>query len=132
MIFNFLPIIPLDGSMILSTILNKFFSYHLAYKIDLILSLFFIILYLVGNYWYALNNYLMVILFIYKTYEACKNYPYLYYRFLLERYLHNYHFKYLSTKKGDLKILKKDTYQYFKENTKIVSEKQKLKEFFFN
>ena len=129
-LFNLLPIIPLDGSYILLSFLNKLFSYQKAYNIYLIISLISIILYILFNYWYSLNNYLLVILFIIKTYETFKNKKYNYNRFLLERYLHNYPFKYLSTKKGNLNILKKDTYQYFKENNKIISEKKKLKEMF--
>ena len=41
-----------------------------------------------------------------------------------------YKFKYISTKKGNLDILKIDTYQYFKESGKIVSEAKKLQERF--
>ena len=69
-------------------------------------------------------------LFIIKTYYAIKNYKYLKTRFLLERYLNKYEFKYISTKIGNLDILKLDTYQYFRENGSIVSEHTKLKEKF--
>lgn len=130
MLFNMLPIIPLDGSIILNSILNKFFSYKLSYKLYLIISLLFIIIYLFLNYTYSLNNYLIVSLFIVKTYTAYKNTKYLFYRFLLERYLYDLPFKYLNTKKGNLDILKKDTYQYFKEDGNIISEKKMLKKLF--
>lgn len=130
MIFNLLPIIPLDGSIILNSILNKIFSYKQSYYIYLLVSLIFLILYILSNYWFSLNNYLLVGLFLVKTYYAWKNYKYLYNKFLLERYLNKYEFKYISTKEGTLDILKLDTYQYFKHNNKIISEKEKLKERF--
>ena len=128
--FNILPIIPLDGSVILNSILNKFFSYKKSYYIYLTISIVGIILYIFSNYYYSLNNYLIVGLLIVKTYYAYKNYHYLFNRFLLERYLNKYEFKYLNTKEGNLDILKIDTYQYFKENNKVVSEKQKLGKLF--
>lgn len=63
-------------------------------------------------------------------YKQVKEYKYIYNKFLLERYLKKYKFKYISTKKGNLDILKIDTYQYFKESGKIVSEAKKLQERF--
>ena len=69
-------------------------------------------------------------LFIIKTYYAIKNYKYLKTRFLLERYLNKYDFKHISTKSGNLDILKLDTYQYFREQDRIVSEYKKLQEKF--
>lgn len=130
LLFNILPIIPLDGSIIINSLLNKIFSYKVSYYLYIIISIIFSIFYLFFNYWYSLNNYLIVSLFIIKTYYAIKNYKYLKTRFLLERYLNKYEYKYISTKTGDLDILKIDTYQYFKENNKIVSEYSKLKEMF--
>ena len=130
MIFNLLPIIPLDGSIVLKSILNKFFSFKKSYKLYIIFSIIFIILYFLFNYKYSLNNYLIIGIFIYKIYVSIKEYKYIYNRFLLERYLKKYNFKYISTKKGKLDILKLDTYQYFKEENKVVSESKKLKERF--
>ena len=130
LLFNMLPIIPLDGSIIINSLLNKIFSYKVSYYLYIIISIIFSIFYLFFNYWYSLNNYLIVSLFIIKTYYAIKNYKYLKARLLLERYLNKYEYRYISTKTGNLDILKIDTYQYFKENNKIVSEYSKLKEKF--
>lgn len=130
MFFNILPIIPLDGSIIINSLLNKVFSYKLSYYLYIIISIIFTIIYLLFNYWYSINNYLIVSLFIIKTYYAIKNYKYLKTRFLLERYLNKYDFKHISTKSGNLDILKLDTYQYFREQNRIVSEYKKLQEKF--
>ena len=130
MFFNILPIIPLDGSIIINSLLNKVFSYKISYYLYIIISILFTIIYLLFNYWYSINNYLIVSLFIIKTYYAIKNYKYLKTRFLLERYLNKYEFKYISTKSGNLDILKLDTYQYFREQDRIVSEYKKLQEKF--
>lgn len=132
MLFNALPIIPLDGSVILNSLLNKFFSYKSSYYLYIVISIIFTIFYVLFNYRFSLNNYLIVSLFIVKTYFAIKNYKYLKNRFLLERYLNKYEFKYISTKTGNLDILKLDTYQYFKENGSVISEYKKLQQRFDN
>ncbi len=128
--FNMLPIIPLDGSIITSSFLNKFFSFQKSYILTIIISIFNIILFLIIDYTNSLNNYLIIALLIYKTYEYYQNKNYIYNRFLLERFLKNFSFKNISTRKGNLNILKKDTYQYFIEKEGIKSEKAKLKEMF--
>lgn len=128
--FNLLPIIPLDGSVILNSFLNMIFSYKKSYYIYFFISVIGIFLYLFTNIWFSLNNYLIISLFVIKTIYAWKNYKFLLNRFLLERYINKYEYKFINTKEGNLDILKIDTYQYFKENGKIVSEMTKLKERF--
>ncbi len=130
MLFNMLPIIPLDGSIVLNAIFNKFFSFKVAYYLYFFVSCIGIVIYLLTNWWLSLNNYLLVFLFLVKTYYAYRNYRYIFNKFLLERYLNEYEFRFISTKEGCLDILKLDTYQYFKENGKIVGEEKKLQERF--
>ena len=131
-IFNLFPIIPLDGSIIVNAILNKFFSFKNSYILSGVISIISIIGYLVINYYYSLNNYLIVGLFLYKTFQYITNYRYIHNRFLLERYINKLDFKYISTKSGNVDILKLDTYQYFKDRENIVSEREKLRELFDN
>lgn len=128
--FNLLPIIPLDGSIITSAFLNKFFAFKKTYILTFIISIINIIFFLIMDFTHSLNNYLITIFLIFKTYDYFKNKEYIYNRFLLERFLKNFSFKNISTKKGNLNILKKDTFQYFIEKEGIKSEKEKLKERF--
>lgn len=129
-LFNLLPIIPLDGSVIVYSLLNRFTTFKNSYKAYIVVSIISLVIYIIINYKYSLNNYLIVSIFIYKIYEGIKNYKYVYNRFLVERYLKKYHFKYISTREGNLDILKIDTYQYFKNGGKITSEREKLAEMF--
>ena len=129
-LFNLLPIIPLDGSVIVYSLLNRFTTFKNSYKVYIVVSIISLVIYIIINYKYSLNNYLIVSIFIYKIYEGIKNYKYVYNRFLVERYLKKYHFKYISTREGNLDILKIDTYQYFKNGGKITSEREKLAEMF--
>ena len=130
MLFNMLPIIPLDGSVLASSILAKFASFKSSYLINFFISLITLIVFLSYNVTSSLNNYLIISFLVFKMYEYLKNYRYIYNRFLLERYLKNYSFPNISSRKGNLSILKKDTYQYFIENGRVKSEKIKLKERF--
>ena len=130
MLFNLLPIIPLDGSILANILFNKFFSFKRSYILNFIISIISIILFSTINFVYSLNNYLIIMFLIFKSIEYIKNANYIYNKFLLERYLRNYKFNYIKTSKGNLNILKRDTYQYFIEDNKIKSEKEKLRERF--
>ena len=95
LIFNLLPIYPLDGGKIL----NLFLSIFIPYKKSLILSIILSIIFVVVVFIYSILNNLTLniiiisIFLIYKVIIEYKNINYLYERFLLERYLNNYNFK---------------------------------------
>lgn len=127
MIFNMLPIIPLDGYIFLRSILEIIFPYKKSYYLSFIISIISIILFITYNELYSLNNYLMISFLIYKIINSLKDFKYENMRFLLERHLFNlkYH-KIKNEKKPNLNLLKKDTYHYFKNNNTIISEKKLL------
>lgn len=129
-VFNLIPIIPLDGSIIVKCLLNKYLSFKNSYYLSIVISVITILIYVAFNYKYNLNNYLIITLFIYKLYESLKDFKYIYNRFLLERFLNNYKYKKISTKEGKLDILKLEVYQYFKRGNKVYSEKEVLKDRF--
>ena len=96
LLFNLLPIIPLDGSKIFFYIINIFFSYQKSLKIYPLFSFVFIILYLLINYHYNLNNYLIISLFVLKTIEFIRYKKIYYQKFLIERGLYNIKYKKIS------------------------------------
>ena len=87
LVFNLLPVIPLDGSKIMSSILEMFTSYKKSLVMTNIISIISIITFwvLVGQN--NLNNYMIIGFLFYKTYEAIKNHVYTFNNFLLNRYL---------------------------------------------
>ena len=127
MLFNLLPIIPLDGSKILFEVYNLFFDYNKALKYYVITSILFIIIYLFFNYKYALNNYLMIGLFLFKTIEIIKNRRIIHHKFILERMLYDdLNFSHLKNK-NELPIkYYKDVKYYYNYKNKIISEKEYL------
>ncbi len=130
-IFNLLPIIPLDGYIFLRSLWELIFPYQKSFYMSLIISIIAIILFITYNHMYSLNNYLVISFLIYKIINAIKDFKYEYFRFLLERYLNNFKYhKIKYEKEHNLKLLKKDTYHYFKDNNTYVSEKSLLKKIF--
>lgn len=133
MIFNLLPIIPLDGYIFFRSVLEIIFPYKRTYYLSLILSIISIILFITYNEIFSLNNYLVISFLIYKIITSIKEFKYIYMRFLAERYLYdipNNKIKYEN--KTDINLLKKDTYHYFKTKDKVYSEKNLLAKMFKN
>lgn len=87
-IFNLLPIFPLDGSKILLSGIENIFNYKCSLKIINLTSILFIIILL---YKMPLNINLLLIIgyLLSKTIINYQNHPYIYHKFLLERYLYN-------------------------------------------
>ena len=91
-LFNLLPIIPLDGSQILSYILETFLPFKSSIYLKCITSIISLFLLVItSNPSLDLLN--IIILSFYKTYEELLNIKIIYYKFLLERYLERPNFK---------------------------------------
>ena len=95
LIFNLLPIYPLDGGKLLNIVL----SYHLSYQKSLRYSLIFSFLILSGLFCYFLPqafsfNLILMFLFLWtKIWGEYRKRDYYYQKFLLERYLKEYPYK---------------------------------------
>lgn len=128
-IFNLIPIIPLDGYLILNNLFNKFFSYYKSLWISLIISIISLTLFI----YYYQDNYVIIIFLLFNIINYLKNINTLYNRFILERYLYDfpyYRIKYFNS--INLKNLTKDCLCYFKENNNYLSEKRILNKKFDN
>ena len=91
-LFNILPIIPLDGSKLLISFLERFFSFKISLIILNVISIITIIIFIFNND-INLNLILISSFLLLKTYINIFNHHFIYYKFLLERYLYknNYH-----------------------------------------
>lgn len=87
LIFNLIPIYPLDGSKILNIVINKIFNFRISNFLLIIISIINMIVIL---FIYNINySYIMIIgVLINYLYSYIKNINYLYNRFLLEKYLY--------------------------------------------
>lgn len=123
-LFNLIPIIPLDGSKILFEIYTYLFKYKTSMYLLTLTSFIFIILYLIFNY-YIFNNYLIVILFISKIIEYFKSTNIFYHKFILERMLYEYGYIHIDNNINVNNYRKGYKYYYFDKNH-IISEKDYL------
>jgi len=94
LVFNLLPIYPLDGGKILNILCGYIFNYLKSFYFTFSISIIFLILLFTYNlYHFNLNMVLMIIVMIKKLIETYKKRYYYYNRFLLERYLYHYSFR---------------------------------------
>jgi stage IV sporulation protein FB len=89
LLFNLLPVWPLDGGKLLFILFSKYFSYKKAHYYMIATSIIFLLLYAVISLFFSPNlmNLLIIIMFlIYSLYHEYKNRMYGCLRFLMERY----------------------------------------------
>lgn len=132
LIFNLLPIIPLDGSIIMHSILEYFFSYQKAFCIYIVCSLISFLFFLTYHTIKSLNNYMILTFLFFKIWDTLKKKKYYQNKFYLERHLYELPYtKIESHNYPDLSKLKKDTLHFFWDHDKYLHEKEFLKEYYF-
>lgn len=130
LIFNLLPIYPLDGSKILNIILNMFLSFKKSHLITMYISFLFIVIVFVK---YDFNLFLLLILsFIFiRVILEIKRHNNIFNRFLLERYMKDFHFKKYKVIKGvDVNKMKRDYNHVFYNGKRYVTEREILQKRF--
>lgn len=130
LLFNLLPIYPLDGSRIMNIIFNKFISFKFSHILSIILSYIFILtimLFYIKDF-----NILFIFIMLFILLEVFKEtikHKYYFNKFLLERYLHNQKFK--KTKKvNKLTQMKKQTKHIFKIDNIYYTEREIIRKTF--
>ncbi|MBQ8192931.1 MAG: hypothetical protein IJZ46_02540 [Bacilli bacterium] len=130
LLFNLLPVLPLDGSKIISLILAKFLNFNLANNLTVFISLITIIILLISKVYE--NNYSLLLslgILMQNIYKFYKEISYIYNRFLLERYLYNFNYKKNKVINNKDKMYK-NRIHFFYKNGIIQDEKAYLKDFF--
>lgn len=129
LIFNLLPIYPLDGGKLLNILLSYYLSYKKSYMMTMLISYFIAIAILLSSlftdYNFSFNIYLMISLIIIKLTEEYKKRNYYYNKFQLERYMKNYHFHKLKIINNIDKMMR-DKRHLIKNQRNYITEKQIL------
>ena len=126
LIFNLLPIYPLDGGRIINLLFNYKINYLISFNIIYIISLIMLFgLLIINIFHFNLNLLLMIVILFLKLIKDYKNRYHYYNRFLLERYLNNYQFKKIKYI-NNIKCFYKDRKHFIN----YVSEKNYLKKYF--
>lgn len=127
LIFNLLPIIPLDGSKIINLILSKYLYYNISNKLTIIISFITIITILIARiYEYNYSFIIILGLLMKNIYNFYNNLEYIYNKFTLERYL----YKITYPKKKIIKNKKnmyKNKSHYFYINNQLLKEEDYLR-----
>lgn len=129
LLFNLMPIYPLDGSKILNVLFNKLFSFKNSLIITSIVSYIFIIIFLLL---FINVNKLVLLVFSFLLIEVNKLYrekDFIFNKFLLERYLGKFKFKKEKTI-NSVDKMKKDYRHIFYINNKYLTENYFLKKMF--
>lgn len=104
LIFNLLPIVPLDGYRIINIILNMYIPYSYSLKISGIISFFsmliIIFLFLFFKIKLEISYIILFIFLIKKIINYFKDIPYLFNKFLIERYINKLNAKKIILIKG--------------------------------
>lgn len=131
LIFNLLPIYPLDGGRILNILFSYFFSFRFSYYLSIFISFFvsiiFIIYSLLNNH--AFNIILMFLIVVGKVFNELKKRRYYFNKFLLERYLNNYNFKKVKNI-SSIKKMMRDKRHIILFNNYHITEKEYLKKLY--
>jgi stage IV sporulation protein FB len=131
LIFNLLPIFPLDGSKLLNLVLSKFISFKLSHLLMIYMSYIFLFILLISAQYisFDINIYFFVALLLTQLISEKKNHKNIYNKFLLERYLYNFHFSKMKIIRGKfLSKMMRDRKHLFIIDKKEVTEKEILRQ----
>lgn len=135
LIFNMLPIYPLDGYKFINLLFNKFFSFKFSHLFSIIISLICILILLFITIFYR-PNFIMIlalILLFYKNIKEFIDHNLVFNKFLLERYLYNICFKKsMIIESNNLSKMKRDYRHLFHFNKKYETEKEILNKRFIS
>lgn len=132
LLFNLLPIFPLDGSKLLKIFLYNYLPFKLVEKINIYISFIVLVLFNI-----SIPKNLLIILvstiFLFKIFKEKNNLDYIFNKFLFERYLYNINYKKIKIiNQLKLEEMYKYYYHHFLSKNKIEEEHDFLLKMFDN
>ena len=88
-LFNLIPIYPLDGFKILNSLLELVLSFKLSLKFSIIFNFIFIMLFFLYLYVFKINNYIIIIFLLCSLVNYIKSIKYILNKFYLERVIYD-------------------------------------------
>lgn len=124
LLFNLLPILPLDGAKLFNIIFNKLFNFRKSYSFSIYLSILILIFFIILHF---KSSYIILISFlITEAINAYKNKNYIFNKFILEKKLYNNNYKKYK-KINNYKKMYRNKKNIIKNNNIYLSEKSYLK-----
>ena len=130
LIFNLLPIYPLDGAKIINLLLNIFTNFKSSYFVSLVISyiviMFVLLIVIINKSLFFIISFVPLLI---NVISLLVNRNDVYTKFLLERYLYEFNFK-KNKKINNIAKMKRDYEHYFIINGCIIREKIYLDNYF--
>jgi stage IV sporulation protein FB len=124
-LFNLIPIIPLDGSKLLLAICTKFLSYKCSYLAMIIIGILSLIGFILFNFIFRMNDLIIYIFLFFNLIKVIKDFKYVINKFFLERVLYEHYYDSIMYDKN-LNDMRIDKYYYFKDDSGFINEKRYL------
>jgi len=125
-IFNLLPIIPLDGSKVVLAMLTKFIAFKLSYLGMIMISILTMMLFFMYSFLSGIGDVTLCIFFIIELIMVIRNYKYIKQRFYLERIIYDNYYDKIKYN-GNKELMHLTIYYYFNYEGKIMNEREYLK-----
>lgn len=125
LLFNLLPIFPLDGGRICCLLLENIFPFRMSRDITLGISIIMILIILFSRIDITINKFVMVMFLIVLVFKEFQKREILYQEFLLERYLKKYRFRKSKIISSD-KLFYRDRHHLLKVNGVYILEEDYL------
>lgn len=126
-LFNLIPIVPLDGSKLFFSLCSKFFSYRKSYALMVFMGGISLIFFVFYNFLYRLNDIVLYVFLIYQLIIIISEFKYVMNKFYLERILYDNYYNRIIHDVDDIGKIRIDKYYYFRDGKRYVNEKEYLK-----
>lgn len=122
-LFNLIPIIPLDGSKLLLSICSKYMSYRISYITMIFVGCLSLLLFILYNMIFKLNDIVVYLFLLVSLINCIKEYKYVKGKFYLERILYDNYYNEIINDSFDIKDMRIDKYYYYKNKDRYINEK---------
>lgn len=131
LLFNLLPIYPLDGGKLINVFFAFILPCRIGYKVTIFISFLFYFIMLFLFIFFSSSFFFLIVFFflLFKVIEEASKSNYYFNKFLLERYLEKFYFKrikYVSS----VYSMYRNRIHYFYCNGSWITEKEMLKRYF--
>lgn len=126
LIFNLLPMIPLDGSKVVLAILTKFIAFKISYILMIIISILTMVMFFSYSFLSGVGDITLSVFLIGELIMVIRNYKYIKQKFYLERIIYDNYYDRIKYH-GNKDLMHLTVYYYFNYEGKVIGEKEYLK-----
>lgn len=125
-LFNMIPLVPLDGSKLLFSIFTKYFSYKNSYIMMIMIGTLFFIFFVIYNMYLKINDITICVFLLCSLISFIKDYKLVMRKFYLERIIYDNYYDGIISNMYDIEHMRIDKYYYYKLGKKYINEKSYL------